>query len=134
MAFVVTKDIETGNKKLDNDHVELFAKINDFMDSCAQGKGTAEIMVTVDYLRKYTVTHFSYEENLQKSNNYHNYTQHKAFHDKFTKSLEDIVKEIQSVGVSPALVGKINIHLGSALIAHIKTADVELAQFLKDKN
>lgn len=134
MAFVVTKDIETGNRKLDNDHVELFSKINDFMDLCAQGKGTAEIMATVDYLKKYTKEHFTYEENLQKTNNYHNYNQHKAFHDKFIKNLDDIVKEIQTVGVSVALVGKINIHLGSALIAHIKTADLELAQFLRDKN
>lgn len=133
MAFAVTKDIETGNAKLDNDHVELFSKINDFMEACSRGKATDEIMTTVDFLKKYTKTHFAYEENLQKTTNYHNYNQHKEFHEKFIKNLDDIVKEIQSSGVSAGLVGKINIQIGSALIAHIKTADVQLAQFLKDK-
>lgn len=133
MAFAVTKDIETGNAKLDNDHVELFAKINDFMDACAQGKGTDEIMATVDYLRKYTKTHFAYEENLQKSMNYPNYVQHKEFHETFIKSLEDIAKEIQTSGVTASLVGKINIRIGSALIAHIKSADVQLARFLREQ-
>lgn len=133
MAFVVTKDIETGNSKLDKDHVELFSKINDFMEACARGKATDDIMETVDFLRKYTKTHFTYEENLQKTNNFPNYPQHKEFHEKFIKNLEEIAAEIAASGVSAGVVGKINIHLGSALIAHIKTADVQLAQFLKER-
>lgn len=133
MAFVVTKDIETGNTKLDNDHVELFSKINDFMEACARGEGIDKIMKTVDFLRKYTKTHFTYEENLQKTKNYPSYQQHKDFHEKYIKNLEDIAKEIEASGVSAGVVGKINIHLGSALIAHIKTADVQLARFLKEQ-
>lgn len=134
MAFTLTKDIETGNKRIDSEHVELFAKINDFMESCNKGKGKDEIAKTVDFLRKYTKTHFAFEENLQKSNNYDRYNVHKAFHDQFIKNLDDIAKSISQDGVTPSIVGKINIQVGTSLIAHIKTEDVKLAKFIKENN
>lgn len=133
MAFTMTKDIETGNPQIDKEHVELFSKINDFMNACNQGKGREEIMTTVDFLKKYTKTHFTYEENLQMRNQYPNLPTHKGFHEQFIKNLDEIAKELQTNGVSVALVGKINIQIGSALIAHIKTEDVKLAKFLKEK-
>ncbi len=134
MRFTVTKDIETGNTQIDREHVELFAKINDFMESCNKGNGKDEIAKTVDFLRKYTKTHFSNEENLQKSNNYERYATHKMFHDQFLKNLDDIVKAIEKDGPTATIIGKINIQIGTALIAHIKTEDVKLAKFLKEKN
>lgn len=133
MAFSVTPDILTGNSQIDKEHVELFAKINDFMEACAQGKGTDEIMSTINFMRQYTKTHFTNEENWQKRNNYPGFIQHKAFHDQFMTNLDSISQELKISGVSSALVGKINIQLGSALIAHIKTEDVALAKFLKGK-
>lgn len=134
MAFTVTKDIETGNTIIDKEHVELFSKINDFMEACNQGKGTKEIVSTVDFLRKYTKSHFSNEENLQKTNNYPGMPAHKRFHDEFIKNLDSIASDLQKDGVSPAIVGRINIKIGTALIAHIKSEDVKLAKFLKSKN
>lgn len=134
MAFVVTKDIETGNSQIDREHVELFAKINDFMESCNKGKAKDEILKTVDFLRKYTKTHFSNEENLQKVNNYDRYTIHKKFHDQFIQNLEDIAVALEKEGPTGAIIGKINIKIGTALIAHIKTEDVKLAKFLKEKS
>ncbi|MFI3253543.1 MAG: hemerythrin family protein [Eubacteriales bacterium] len=132
MAFVLCADMLTGNEIIDKEHVELFAKINDFMESCAKGKGRDDMEKTVEFLRSYTKTHFSNEETLQKINKYPNYTVHKAFHDQFIGNMEAIVTEIKTSGVSVGLVGKINMQLGSALIAHIKTEDVKLAKFLKD--
>lgn len=134
MAFNVTPDILTGNSQIDKEHVELFAKINDFMEACAQGKGKDEISSTIDFMRQYTKTHFTNEENWQKRNNYPRYSHHKAFHDQFMSNLEGISNELKNTGISVALIGKINIQLGSALIAHIKTEDVALAKFLKEKN
>lgn len=133
MAFVVTKDIETGNKVIDKEHVELFAKINDFMDACNKGKGQTEIAKTVDFLRKYTKAHFANEENLQKTLNYPNYATHKRFHEQFIANLDEIASDLQKNGVSATIVGRINIKIGTALIAHIKSEDVKLAKFLKEK-
>ncbi len=134
MAFLVTKDMETGNQQIDKEHVELFSKINDFMEACGQGKGRDEILQTVDFLRKYTRTHFTNEERLQQMSGYPHLASHKAFHDQFISNLETIAQKIQSEGVSVSLVGSINIQLGSALIAHIKTEDVKLAKFVKEKS
>lgn len=132
MAFTLTNDILTGNTRIDKEHVELFSKINDFMESCSKGKGKEEIAITIDFLRKYTKTHFAYEEDLQKTNKYDRYNVHKAFHDQFIKNLDEIAKALDKDGVTPSIVGKINIQVGTSLIAHIKTEDVKLAKFLKD--
>lgn len=133
MAFTVTPDLLTGNAQIDKEHVELFKMINDFMEACKQGKGRAEIMQTVEFLRNYTKHHFAYEETIQKQHNYPHYTVHKAFHDKFIRSMEDIVKEFQNNGVSIVLVGRINQEIGANLISHIKVEDVKLAKFLQTK-
>ncbi len=134
MAFVVTKDIVTGNASIDKEHVELFAKINDFMEACSRGKGRDEVLQTVEFLQNYTKTHFSNEEMLQRLNNYPDYLKHKQFHDQYMRNMVDIVNEVQSSGATIAVLGKINMQIGSALINHIKIEDVKLAKFLKDKN
>lgn len=132
MAFTVTQDLITGNTQIDKEHVELFKMINDFMEACSQGKGRSEIMETVKFLRNYTNHHFGYEETIQKQHSYPNYPTHKAFHDKFNRSMDNIVKELEKDGVSITLVAKINQEIGSNLIAHIKTEDVKLAKFLQN--
>lgn len=134
MAFTVTQDILTGNERIDKEHVELFAKINDFMEACGQGKGRDEIMKTVDFLERYTKTHFMFEENIQKMNKYEGFQVHKNFHEQFIKNLTEIKKELQQDGVNIAVLGKINMQIGSSLITHIKTEDVKLAKFMKEKN
>ncbi len=133
MAFTVTQDLITGNAQIDKEHVELFAKINDFMEACSQGKGRSEIMETVKFLRNYTNHHFNYEETIQKRHDYPHYAVHKGFHDKFNRSMDEIVSQFEKEGVSIALVAKINLEIGSNLIAHIKTEDVRLAKFLQSE-
>lgn len=133
MAFIMTQDIYTGNTQIDKEHVELFAKINDFTEACSQGKGRDEILATVKYLNSYVRTHFSNEELLQKMGKYPNYQEHKAFHDKYISNLENITKELEKDGPSISLVGKINMQITGALVSHIKTEDVKLAKFLKEK-
>lgn len=133
MPFIVTKDIETGNAQIDKEHVELFSKINDFMEACSKGKGRDEIMQTVKFLKNYTKIHFTNEENLQKIHNYPNYVAHKSYHTQFERSMENIIKQYDREGISIALVGKINQEIGNSLIGHIKTEDVKLAKFLQEK-
>lgn len=133
MPFVVTKDMETGNSQIDREHVELFDKINDFMEACNSGKGRGEILNTIQFLQKYTKTHFTNEESLQRIHKYPDFIQHKSFHDKFMLSISNILKQYEKEGVSIALLGKINQEIGYSLIAHIKTEDVKLAKFLQEK-
>ena len=39
MAYNYTPDLETGNAKIDEQHKELIAAINNLLDACSKGKG-----------------------------------------------------------------------------------------------
>ena len=46
MAYVWSKDLETGNAMIDSQHKELIEAINALLAACATGKGRAEIAKT----------------------------------------------------------------------------------------
>lgn len=62
MAIEWTQDLSTGSDEIDNQHKELFRRINSLLDACNQGKGREEIGKTVQFLEDYVITHFSAEE------------------------------------------------------------------------
>lgn len=44
MAYVWSKDLETGNAMIDSQHKELIEAINALLAACATGKGRAEVL------------------------------------------------------------------------------------------
>lgn len=131
MAFTWSKDLETGNTQIDGEHKELIEAINKLLIACSSGKGRDEIVSTVDFLNKYTKTHFGHEQALQLKYKYPDYANHKALHDGFIKVVDDLTKRLKNDGTSIQLVGEINSQLGNWLIKHIKTEDVKVAKHIK---
>ena len=54
MAYVWSKDLETGNAMIDSQHKELIEAINALLAACATGKGRAEVAKTTKFLYDYT--------------------------------------------------------------------------------
>lgn len=133
MAYQFTKDLETGNALIDQEHRELFNAINSLLDSCSRGQGRNELTKTAEFLQTYTSKHFSDEEQLQRRSSYPEYTQHKRYHDEFKKTVADIVNRLKVNGPTVSLVGEINTALAGWLINHIKKEDKKLAAFLSKK-
>lgn len=133
MAYQFTKDLETGNALIDQEHRELFNAINSLLDSCSRGQGRNELTKTAEFLQTYTSKHFSDEEQLQRRSSYPEYTQHKRYHDEFKKTVADIVNRLKANGPTVSLVGEINTALAGWLINHIKKEDKKLAAFLSKK-
>lgn len=133
MAFTWTKNIETGNQLIDSEHKELLNKINDFMNACSQGKGRGEILNTLNFLKKYTATHFAHEEELQQKSNYPDYTRHKQLHNEFNRSIAKIEQKFLAEGASIAMVSEINQNIGDWLIRHIKAEDIKLGKYLAER-
>ena len=50
MAYVWSKDLETGNAMIDSQHKELIEAINALLAACATGKGRAEVAKTTKFL------------------------------------------------------------------------------------
>lgn len=128
-----TKDLETGNALIDQEHRELIAAINGLLEACKRGQGRAELANTAQFLQSYTAKHFSDEERLQMQSRYPEYTKHRGYHEAFKKTVGEIVSKLNAQGPSIALVGEINTALAGWLINHIKMEDKKLAAYLREK-
>jgi len=128
-----TKDLETGNALIDQEHRELIAAINRLMEACQRGQGRAELANTAQFLQSYTAKHFSDEEQLQIKSRYPEYKKHFGYHQAFKQTVAQIVKKISEQGATVALVGEINTALAGWLINHIKVEDKKLAAYLRSK-
>ena len=128
--YEFTSNLETGNKIIDSEHRELFQAINRLLEACDDKNGRGHMSETVKFLNDYVDRHFLHEEQLQQKSNYPGYAAHKAFHDKYKKTLKEMTLAIPPTGPSIAELIKLNGHIG-VLVTHISTEDKKLADFLK---
>lgn len=128
MAFLWTKELETGNAQIDSEHKQLIEAINNLLTACSSGHGRDELANTVDFLSQYTKTHFGHEETLQRQTGYPDYANHKRYHESFIKIVNDFSVRLKSEGATIKLVGEINSQLGGWLLNHIKSEDVKVAR------
>jgi len=107
MAFQWRHDLSVGFQEIDDQHKELFRKINDLLESIGQGRGIQEV--------KY---------------NYNGYPAQKTEHNKFIKVLDELKKKIGTSDVllsSLLTVQKVTVDW---LINHISKMDKTLGSFL----
>lgn len=128
MRYEFTKELETGNRIIDNEHRELLNAVNALLDACGEGKGRARMGETVKFLNDYVDRHFAHEEQLQKQSGYPGYEAHHAFHEKYKQILREITAGM-SGEASIADLAKLNGHV-SLLVSHIRTEDKKLGAFL----
>ena len=128
MRYEFTKDLETGNRIIDNEHRELLNAVNALLDACSAGKGRSQMSSTVKFLNDYVDRHFAHEEQLQKQSGYPGYEAHHAFHEKYKQTLREITAGM-SDNCSIADLAKLNGHV-SLLVSHIRTEDKKLGAFL----
>jgi hemerythrin len=133
MSITWREDLAIGVEQIDNQHKELFTRIDGLFEACNKGKGKEEVTKVIDYLGDYVVTHFSDEEALQKKYGYPEYNGHKMLHTQFIKDFGALKGSLDNEGVTPGLVIKMNKLLIDWLINHIKRTDKALAAYLKEK-
>ena len=128
MRYELTKDLETGNVTIDNEHRELLQAVNSLMDACGSGQGRAAVPSTLKFLLDYVDKHFLHEEQLQVRASYPGLAAHKAFHQSYKTQLKEIASRISD---TPTLadMAKLNTHIAS-LVTHIRTEDKKLGMFL----
>ena len=129
--ITLTKDMETGVSKIDEQHKELINRINAVTSMGAQSVSHEETQKTLNLLSEYVVKHFGDEEALHKQHGYPKSDWHKEQHKFFLVELEKFKKEYLTSGPS----AKFTLDLSNAVITwivrHIKSADVEFGNFCK---
>jgi|SRR6185369_17523958 len=129
--FIVWKDeLATGNEVIDSQHKELFRRFNNFQTACKQGKGLDELSNLLSYLGNYVRSHMAQEEQLQIVYNYPGYRMHKKEHDDFTNNLRRLEEQLNTQGITPALLIRTNMAFITWLTRHFTWVDTDLASFL----
>lgn len=134
MAIEWNNDLSIGVDEIDNQHKELFRRINALLDACTQGKGKGEVGRVINFLEDYIVKHFNAEEAIQKKHAYPDYESHKTLHDEFRKSFSELKKSFETEGAGLPLVLRTNRTVVDWLVKHIGRVDKVLGGFLKSEN
>jgi len=90
--MVWDKTLETGIQKVDEQHKELFRRIELLTDT-KNAKRTYEML---EFLEEYVHVHFRDEEALQAQSGYPKAAQHSAYHAAFVETIRQLKKKLQS--------------------------------------
>ena len=133
MAYQWDSSLETGHDKIDNQHKQLIAALNNIIDASRGGQGSEEIFKTLDFLTGYTIMHFSTEEKLQLQYDYPDYLVHKRYHDEFKITVTALTKRLTDEGPTEEMIDTVTSTIGNWLLNHIKGDDFRMAAFVKSR-
>jgi len=134
MALNWTDDLSTGSDDIDEQHKELFLRINAFTEACRHGKGKEEVKKVIQFLDDYVVSHFSNEEQYMQRYAYPDYLAHKSQHLDFMETFSTLKKQIVDEGPGVHLVIQTKDMVVQWLLSHIRKVDKALGSFLKTKS
>lgn len=131
MPLIWNDSLLTGISTVDNQHKELFKRINEFLDSA--GRNREKIPEISNFLQNYIVNHFGTEERLMLRTGYPDYTAHKNAHEKYSQDFKRLREGIEKEGINVKITVEMNHLLVDWWINHINNVDKKMAEFVRDK-
>jgi hemerythrin len=131
MAIEWTKDLETGVALIEEQHKELFDRVNKLLAASSQGRGKEEVGSLLGFLEEYVVTHFADEEKLQQESGYPEFAAHKRLHDGFKNELAKLKEEFEAAGPTLRFVVLTNKIVVDWLMKHIAQVDKTFGKYLR---
>lgn len=128
-----TEEYSVGVDKIDNQHKELFDRINMLLIAMKEGKGKVEVMAALKFLEDYVVKHFTEEEEIQQKSNYPKYTIQHEQHEEFKKELNQMKEKFLKEGSSSSLVIQVQQKMTTWWKNHILELDQDLGKHLNKK-
>jgi len=131
MSIGWSSELATGVEAIDNQHKEIFNRVDRLSAACGEGRGKEEVLRLLLFLDEYVKEHFAAEERLQLRHTYPKYPDHKAQHARFITDVAKLTAEFKAEGATLSLVIMTNKTLSSWLVQHITQTDMEFAKFLR---
>lgn len=122
--------LDIGINSIDNQHRELFNRLDQLLTSIEDGKGNDEVIKTLDFLEEYVILHFNEEEELQKKINYPLLNIQHAQHEAFKSDLKEFRSIFNTQGASTLLALNIEEKLVNWFKNHIINLDKDLGDFI----
>lgn len=133
MKIQWTPDLATGAKEIDDQHKELFTRVDSLIEAWKHGKALDEVDKVISFLSDYVIFHFGNEERYMDKFGYSSTPQHKAQHEQFIKGFGKLKERSHREGITPQLIEDANQLLVDWLKNHIRYSDKALGLFLKLK-
>ena len=131
--IILSKDMEVGVEKIDTQHKELINRLNAVVSMGVKAVSNEETQKTLDLLGDYIVKHFTDEEVLQRQSGYSKYEWHKGQHQIYVDEFNKLKDEFTMNGYSPKFTLDMSNTIINWIVRHIKSVDVELGKYLKNK-
>jgi len=116
----------TGFPEIDAQHEEWIRRINEFDAAVVNRKGQEAIQNTLDFLTRYSETHFVDEEAIMAQLNFPLQEPNRAAHDEFRGKLAEISAWVKNEGATSVEVIELKNALEKWLVNHICIVDVQL--------
>ncbi len=131
-----TEDLSVGIRTIDEQHKELFLKINDLVAAIKQKTCKYKIGDVVKFLEDYIIFHFGEEEKYMQEHNYPGYLKHREQHRKFIENFNRLKQELPKLegGKNPGsydLSVETNQVVVDWILDHIVRIDRDLGKFLQ---
>ena len=133
----VTSDLMTHVQLIDDQHKELFNRIN-AVESIGEKTATdkehekAEVEKTLDFLGSYIIKHFGEEEELQIRYGYPKHKWHHEMHVWYIAEYHKLRAEYESNGFSEQFLNLLNESIMKWFVRHVRHVDVELGKFIRE--
>ena len=129
-----TPGMSVGIAKVDEQHRELFVRLNRLVAAIRRGAGGTELNSTVDFLGEYVHKHFSEEEELMAEHQYPQLESHRKLHAKFIADLEAIKARLASGDEdSDTIASELHLELRDWLVRHIIGVDKVFGRWAEER-
>lgn len=126
------KRLETGIEEIDDQHMELFRRIDKLELALYSGMGTSECLHLIKYLEDYVNEHFALEEKLMYDAHYPLLTAHHQQHLEFKNTCKDIFISCRDQGTDTYLAIDVDKRMRKWWENHIMKLDLDYVPYLKN--
>lgn len=125
---------DIGVEKIDCQHRQLLAKLNEFFEACSKQQGKEQIEETLKFLKEYTLEHFSNEEELMADIDFPELAEHHKTHAEFVKTVLELEETLKTKGPSVLSTIKLNRTLTDWLLNHINKCDKLIGEYMATRS
>jgi hemerythrin len=127
------RSLETGDPDIDDQHRELFRRIDQLMAATRDRRARSEVGRLLTFLGDYVVSHFAAEERMMDQSAYPESGPHRAEHQRFVAEYARLFQDYRADGPGPVFVIKFGNRVTAWLCEHICRTDRRLVDYLNTR-
>jgi hemerythrin len=129
-----TEDLAVKVLEIDDQHQELFKRINRFFEAVSRQVGHSELRELFTFLEDYVISHFQTEEGYMDRHlefDYPDYESHKSQHKAFIRDFREFAQDLDNPELSDLIVTEFRDWMRNWWLFHISNTDKGLGRSLQ---